>query len=373
MNAVGNSVLVNSMEPNSPRGTRAVVALSIDSGGEDKEVENEVLSQTNFSGASPTFNGARLSSRFSFFLYGSFFFVFMFLHDYLQESLLQTYGRREAGPFLPMLDCLGCFVGPLLVESSFFSKMLRSSIESKKQFLLLTALVYISILASTIALRTVSFPVKVVVKSCKLIPTMLVASFFLQGKKYDLRDYFFAIMVCGGLAGFTLADYHLNEKSSSTAGIFLCLLSITLDSIAPNLQDKLMNNEGFTVMEVMGNTNFYCTVISVVVFALSESPGTTIATFLYSSTSNLIATLMYGASTFCGVCFYMRLVKHSGAVGAVLVSTFRKIMTISMSFVFFPKPFSNWYVVSSIMIFGSIIARASTKRKVTSSSQKIIK
>ena len=305
--------------------------------------------------------GVEIPTKLLFLFYGLMFFAFMFLHDFLQEHLLKIYGRREAGPFLALFDCLGCFVGPLLFDSSFRSNMFKSRKESRYIFVILTFLVYGSILASNLSLSSVSFPLKVVMKSCKLIPTMIVAA-LVHKKAYQLLDYFYATMICAGLAGFTLAEYHVSKVSSSVGGIFLCFISITFDSIAPNLQDKLMSKEGFSVMEVMGWTNFYCSVVASLVFASSYNPTATISIFLYSGISSFVFTLFYGVSTFCGVQAYMKLLKHSGAVGAVAVSTFRKIVTITMSFLFFPKPFSKWYIASSIMVFGPIVVRACSKR-----------
>jgi adenosine 3'-phospho 5'-phosphosulfate transporter B3 len=51
----------------------------------------------------------------------------------------------------------------------------------------------------------VNFPVKVVIKSSKLIPTMMLGILILR-RTYSAMEYAAAVMLCAGVASFTLVD-----------------------------------------------------------------------------------------------------------------------------------------------------------------------
>jgi solute carrier family 35 (adenosine 3'-phospho 5'-phosphosulfate transporter), member B3 len=307
-----------------------------------------------------TLFGGIVSEETLIIFYGVAFFIMLFIHDALQELLMKRVGS-SGGSFLAILDCVACFLGPLYLEPSILSKIFQRNSPGRQDFLRITFLVYGSVGFSSIALGSVAFPLKVVIKSCKLVPTMVVAGIFM-GKKFPTRDYFFAIMLCIGLAGFTAADWQASAKPSSVLGILLLLFAILCDAIAPNLQDRLMNVKNFSVYEVMGNTNFYCSIVAVIFFFLvTPNPLVVLNHIFETDFVNIFCSLVYGSSTFFGVTCYMNLVKHSGGVGAVVISTTRKIATICMSFVFFPKPLSIYHFMSGILIFGTILLRTCVK------------
>ena len=55
------------------------------------------------------------------------------------------------------------------------------------------------------SLGYLNFPTQVIFKSCKLIPVLL-GGIVIQGKKYGILDFAAALLMCVGLAVFTLAD-----------------------------------------------------------------------------------------------------------------------------------------------------------------------
>jgi adenosine 3'-phospho 5'-phosphosulfate transporter B3 len=59
----------------------------------------------------------------------------------------------------------------------------------------------------------------------------------------------------------------------------------------------------------------------------------------------------------------MTLIQEFGGIVAVLVGNARKAMTICLSFVFFPKPGSWYYVVGGVLVFGGLIANAFMKER----------
>ena len=63
------------------------------------------------------------------------------------------------------------------------------------------------------------------------------------------------------------------------------------------------------------------------------------------------------------VLFHMTLVQELGSVAAVIIGNSRKALSIVLSFILFPKPFSIYYVFGVILVFGSIILNTLLKEK----------
>lgn len=59
----------------------------------------------------------------------------------------------------------------------------------------------------------------------------------------------------------------------------------------------------------------------------------------------------------------MTMVKTFGSVPAVLVGNSRKTMTICLSFLLFPKPFSPLYVYGGLLVLAGLTATAVLKQQ----------
>lgn len=64
---------------------------------------------------------------------------------------------------------------------------------------------------------------------------------------------------------------------------------------------------------------------------------------------------IYTFLAYIAISFHMTLVKEYGSIVAVLVGNTRKVLTILLSFILFPKPFSFMYVIGIVLVFGSLI------------------
>ena len=84
---------------------------------------------------------------------------------------------------------------------------------------------------------------QVVFRSCKLIPTMVVA-FLMHKQRFSIVEILSALAVCGGLVMFALADMSGSTKSSTVLGMSLQAISAVADAFLPNLQQKLFDQGG---------------------------------------------------------------------------------------------------------------------------------
>ena len=70
---------------------------------------------------------------------------------------------------------------------------------------------------------------------------------------------------------------------------------------------------------------------------------------------------VYTLLAYVAISLHMTMVKQFGSVAAVLVGNARKSMTIVLSFLFFPKPFSSLYIFGGALVFGGLTVSAYIK------------
>jgi hypothetical protein len=70
---------------------------------------------------------------------------------------------------------------------------------------------------------------------------------------------------------------------------------------------------------------------------------------------------VYTLLAYVAISLHMTMVKQFGSVAAVLVGNARKSMTIVLSFLFFPKPFSILYIWGGALVFGGLTVSAYLK------------
>lgn len=68
-----------------------------------------------------------------------------------------------------------------------------------------------------------------------------------------------------------------------------------------------------------------------------------------------LLSFIFSLVGYIGILFVLSMVKSYGALLAVTVTTFRKALSIIMSFVFFTKPFTIQYVWSGLIVFLGIL------------------
>ena len=72
---------------------------------------------------------------------------------------------------------------------------------------------------------------------------------------------------------------------------------------------------------------------------------------------------VFAATGFMGVKVVLTLVREYGALVAVTVTTCRKGLTICLSFLFFTKPFTLYYIPAGLVVLAGIYLNVYAKRK----------
>lgn len=218
----------------------------------------------------------------------------------------------------------------------------------------LTACLLASSALSNVALNYINFPTKVVFRSCKLIPTMVVAT-IVHRKVFSVTEYLCALAVCAGLIFFAAADWSLTP-TFHPIGLLFVSLSVCADAILPNAQEGLFQL-GSSRMEVTYYTNVF-TLIAMTAMTLLSGDLFGLISFARNNTVLQAYMFIYTFIASIAISLHMTVVKKFGGVAAVVLATGRKGMTLVLSFLLFPKMFSWFYVVGATLVLGGLLVQS---------------
>jgi adenosine 3'-phospho 5'-phosphosulfate transporter B3 len=289
-----------------------------------------------------------LSESTQFAALAAMMFTFFGAHNLLQEAIIKMDGFNY-GVMLAYFEVVGVTICSYIERRFFRNESGRAA--PLKAYPLLTFCLMSSSSLSNMSLNYINFPTKVVFRSCKLLPTMIIAT-IMNKKVYSLSEYVCAFCVCAGLVMFATADWKLTP-SFNPIGLALVSLSVVADAILPNAQEKLFI-EGASRLEVTVYTNFFTLIAMTIITA---SSGALINTLKMAFSNHQLALYMvvYTSISYIAVSSFMIIVKRFGAVTGVFLATTRKCMTLVLSFLFFPKAFSWYYVNGAVLVLGSIM------------------
>lgn len=349
------------------------------------------------------------------------FFGAMVLHEIALESItavysLPPYNLPHLASSVTLFQFGFCVLPPFLL-SIFSSKgdvvtNFPRTLAEIKIYALLSIVVYGSTALATMSLgyQGITYITKVVFKSAKLIPTMLVGVILdrlgqtvRSRKKYGVYEYASALLLSAGAAGFcmnanegdadtTEPDVADDSPSSSLGGhlvgLGLLTTSVVCDAIVPNIQEKLMhgtttdaqpqtNNssndvemkslikngkenqsntqKGLSSLSLMVNTNAIGFTLLLLSTILSSSFITIISNII-KHPHYLLLLLTVGTGLGAAVLSYTELIRRSGPAVAVAVATLRKVVTVVLSYIIFPKAMSWIHAVSSgLVLLGLLV------------------
>lgn len=133
-----------------------------------------------------------------------------------------------------------CALVPLLRRSTALSQ------RSWWPFVAISAMVFLSNSLSQYSTHYVEFSLKIVAKSSKLMPTMLISGLLGNSRYFQAVDYIAAILLCAGTALFSYSP-------KGCKGMCALGLSCVFDGLVPNVQQRLLRDT--TPSELMARTN----------------------------------------------------------------------------------------------------------------------
>ena len=301
------------------------------------------------------------------YVYMLLFFGAMIGHEVALEAASTSFGQLDA--LASAVTCFQfsfCVLFPVLLSRGKGLEHLPRTTTEILPYVRLSLLVFGATGLATQAVRYVTYPTKVVFKSAKLIPTMAVATVW-QGQVYAPMEYLAAMLLCAGAAGYSCGSGQptnisgQNDNSSSSWGVLLLLASIVCDAIVPNYQ-KLLLNQGLSVTQLMINVNTVGT-ISVLTYMLLTGQLVDILVTCRDYPLLLLYLTSVGVGLSTAVWAYTKLIQATSSVVAVAVSTLRKVATICLSYLLFPKPVLTIHMVSGVLVLAGMILSSVAKEQ----------
>lgn len=356
-------------------------------------------------------------------VYGAVYFVCMVVMDFTIEGTQNAFPNLLGLPYcMTLFQFSSCFFLPVAISRGKTLKNFPRSIIAISPYIVLSLVVFSSNVCKSASARYVSFPTKVIFRSTKLIPVMIVASMLKidDQRKYGRLDYLAASFLCAGAAGYSLGEHSLNEeKKDSYFGLLLLTGSVLCDAFTPNIQQWLMNPAKSTAREpatkmpspkkfprlpsqanletafpdiIISDSSVGATRKQLVARRFSRDDwrflqqgglglsATELMTNAYAVGCVGLLTFMFcqghlgdaieeafvsphlfgnltliGLSMSIAVFAQTRLIKESGAVIAVTVTTLREFVTVLLSYLIYPKIFSSLHAISALSVFGGIV------------------
>uniref|UniRef100_A0A7S3P634 Sugar phosphate transporter domain-containing protein n=1 Tax=Amphora coffeiformis TaxID=265554 RepID=A0A7S3P634_9STRA len=229
--------------------------------------------------------------------------------------------------------------------------------------LFVTSGFYVGAMAcSNEAIQYVSYPVAVLAKSCKLIPTMLVGQ-LMESKLYSTAEWSAALLISTGIVLFHLTR-HVGtigsaEKDQSTYGMFLLLASLGMDGVLSSCQNflKFPRNKTAhrspTAVETMLYINLYA-VVYLWPMCVHNGQWSDGVLRLQSEDSLVTAILILNATVALGQIFIFLCLTWFSPLYTTTITTTRKFLTVVISVLLFGHSFTMTQWFSVVLVFSGL-------------------
>ena len=297
-------------------------------------------------------------------------FLFFGMHNVLQEAIVGMLSiaasssegttKVDGTIMLGYAEVIGVLVFSYIERVCVAKEAGFHRVAPLRAYPLLTLCLFASSSLCNMSLSYINFPTKVVFRSCKLVPTMIIAT-IVNKKAFASYEYACALAICAGLVLFALADYTLDPMTFDVTGLALVSASVVADAILPNAQECLFRG-GSSKLEVTVYSNLF-SFLGMTVVTLASGTLNQFAKWLYADLTLTMYFAVYTLLSYASISCYMTLVKRFGGVHAVLLTTARKAMTLVLSFLLFPKGFSWLYVYGSLLVLGAVMIASIMKKR----------
>ena len=270
-------------------------------------------------------------------------------HDFVQE-LVFRHDDFDFGWFMTLWELL-IFVAAAWLQLAWDNRSYEIQRIQWREYVNLTIVLAATQGSGSVALSYVNFPVKVVMKSSKLIPTMLLGLLIIR-RTYSAMEYVSAGMLCLGVAAFTLVDSKVSPKFDVT-GIVLLSIAVVGDAFTVNLQEKILRHLQCSKEQMMFASNLMAAGWVLLLICGTGELGKAISVLvLHFEIAGFL--FLQALAQYMSVSFYLALIQRFGGVVAVCVTSCRKVLTIVLSFVAFSKPFSWHYLAPGALVMVGI-------------------
>eukprot|EP00285_Hemiselmis_virescens_P004836 CAMPEP_0173411450 /NCGR_PEP_ID=MMETSP1356-20130122/77038_1 /TAXON_ID=77927 ORGANISM="Hemiselmis virescens, Strain PCC157" /NCGR_SAMPLE_ID=MMETSP1356 /ASSEMBLY_ACC=CAM_ASM_000847 /LENGTH=274 /DNA_ID=CAMNT_0014373209 /DNA_START=374 /DNA_END=1195 /DNA_ORIENTATION=- len=210
-----------------------------------------------------------------------------------------------------------------------------------------------------------NFPTQMLFKSSKLIPVIAVNEIYFK-RRGKLDEYLAAFLLVAGLVLFTLEDSKVHPEFNYT-GVIIVSGALLADALIGSVQEEILKNRGTSSDEMV----LYSHMVGggyVLVLALGSGQMQTGIAKCMESRELVAYLFVYSVVGFFGISFVMAMIRRFGCVIAVTVTSTRKALSIMLSYLLYPKPFSATYGVAMAVFSLGIVADVVAKNHAAKSA-----
>jgi adenosine 3'-phospho 5'-phosphosulfate transporter B3 len=233
---------------------------------------------------------------------------------------------------------------------------------SLKNYLMLSVLTILGTYLTMKSLHYLSYVTRVLFKSSKLVPTMI-AGTVMQGRRYSIMEYVAAGFLVLGISLFTLGDADA-KGSFSWMGIPLIVGGVVADAATSNFEEKMFFRieSPASAAEVMCWSSLFGSLYALVLCFFQGELALAVQ-FSQLHPDFIPKALISSVCGYLSVIFVMNLIKQYGASVTEMAKSLRKVCTVVISFLIFPKTFCWQYLVGGIMVVISLVATQELQRR----------
>lgn len=207
---------------------------------------------------------------------------------------------------------------------------------------------------------------KVLAKSCKLIPVMIMGR-IISRNKYELYEYVVAVAISVGMIFFLSGSYDQSKHTPITTitGLFLLCMYMVFDSFTSNWQSEIFTTYGSTSIQMMCFVNFFSILFTV--SSLFVQGG--ISEGLEFSTEHpkfLFDCVVLSISSAIGQLFIFYTIAKFGAVIFTIIMTLRQAVAILLSCLIYKHNISPLGIFGVVIVFLAIFVRVYSSHRLKS-------
>eukprot|EP00656_Telonema_subtile_P001351 TRINITY_DN10614_c0_g1_i1.p1 TRINITY_DN10614_c0_g1~~TRINITY_DN10614_c0_g1_i1.p1 ORF type:complete len:393 (+),score=113.05 TRINITY_DN10614_c0_g1_i1:144-1322(+) len=268
---------------------------------------------------------------------------------WLQEMVFEVPGFKFGG-FMSLLTSL-TFVTCAAVELASKERLTERK-GDLKDYLILSLCTAGGIYFTNWSLTYINYPMRVMFKSSKLLPVM-VMGLVIAKRKHTKQEYGCAALLVAGIICFAMADARGSPKFDSR-GMIIISVGVILDAITSNFEEKRFFREKDCLhAEVI----LYSFAIGSVWTAITiTTTGELYNALAHAATHPEVYWMTFGFSMmgYMSIVFVLLLIKLFNASVAEAVKSIRKITTIVISFAFFQKPVTGLHAFGFLLFCASV-------------------
>jgi solute carrier family 35 (UDP-galactose transporter), member B1 len=243
--------------------------------------------------------------------------------------------------------------------------------------LFLTSSCYVlAMAASNESLRFVSYPVAVLGKSCKMIPTM-VMGLLIERRQYKLQQWCAALCISCGIALFHISrlqdtnddNSHFSTKNDNYwKGMLLLFLSLCMDGLLGACQGMLKRPDSKdkqrppTAVETMLFVNLYALVLLVPMAVASGQWYDGLRLLMRNGPLQSNVAILNAVVAVGQIFIFLTITWYSSLVTTTITTT-RKFFTILFSVLHFGHAFSIGQWTSVVLVFSGLYLSIATEGK----------